>query len=90
MTNDRKCRWGILGSAGIAQKNWQALAYAGNSELVAVASRNQAKAGNLSNAGARFLGTDPEAVGGYEQLLARDDVDAIYLPLPTGLQRSGP
>jgi predicted dehydrogenase len=28
----------------------------------------------------------PDAVDTYEQLLARDDVDAVYLPLPTGIR----
>ena len=28
----------------------------------------------------------PEAMGSYDDLLARDDVDAIYLPLPTGIR----
>ena len=38
------CRWGILGTANIARKNWQAIRNAGNSTLVAVASRDRAKA----------------------------------------------
>ncbi len=29
----------------------------------------------------------PEAVGGYDNLLARDDIDAVYIPLPTGLRK---
>ncbi|MBO25841.1 MAG: oxidoreductase [Opitutales bacterium] len=88
MTNDRKCRWGILGSAGIAQKNWQAMAHAENAELVAVASRDQAKAREfIERCAAQVpLAQAPDAVGGYDELLARDDVDAIYLPLPTGLR----
>ena len=31
------CRWGILGTAGIAKKNWQSIKNAGNARLVAVA-----------------------------------------------------
>ena len=38
------CRWGILGTANIARKNWKALRLAGNSTLAAVASREPAKA----------------------------------------------
>ena len=38
--NDNICRWGILGTAGIAQKKWQSIYNAGNARLVAVASRN--------------------------------------------------
>ena len=86
--NDRKCRWGILGSAGIAQKNWQALALAENAELMAVASRDKAKANEFIERCSTQVPHSrlPEAVGGYEELLARSDVDAIYLPLPTGLR----
>jgi predicted dehydrogenase len=36
----RSCRWGILGTAHIARKNWQAIALAGNAALIAVASRS--------------------------------------------------
>jgi len=79
------CRWGILGTAGIARKNWQAIRDAGNARLVAVASRDAARA-------AEFIAScqqqvphpvQPEAVGGYDALLARPDIDAVYLPLPT-------
>lgn len=38
------CRWGILGAAFIARKNWQAICDAGNASLVAVASRDLARA----------------------------------------------
>ncbi len=38
------CRWGILGTAKIARKNWKAIRVAGNSTLTAVASRDAAKA----------------------------------------------
>ncbi len=29
----------------------------------------------------------PQAVGSYEDLLARKDIDAVYIPLPTALRR---
>jgi predicted dehydrogenase len=38
------CRWGILGTARIARKNWLAIRNAGNSALVAVASRDLERA----------------------------------------------
>jgi predicted dehydrogenase len=47
--------------------------------LVAVASRAREKA----EAFARKFNC--EAVTGYENLLDRDDIDAVYMPLPTGL-----
>ncbi|MEM6915271.1 MAG: gfo/Idh/MocA family oxidoreductase, partial [Verrucomicrobiota bacterium] len=42
--SETKCRWGILGTAGIARKNWQAIRNSGNGELVGVASRTEERA----------------------------------------------
>jgi len=36
-------RWGILGTAGIAKKNWLAIHHTGNSTVAAVASRDPAR-----------------------------------------------
>jgi len=38
------CRWGILGAANIARKNWKAIRMSGNSVVTAVGSRDVAKA----------------------------------------------
>ena len=38
------CRWGILGAATIARKNWKAIRNAENSTLVAVGSREKSRA----------------------------------------------
>ena len=80
------CRWGILGTAGIAKKNWQSLKTAGNARLVAVASRDTARAQAYVDECQAHVAFDPapRAVGSYEELLARADVDAVYVPLPTG------
>lgn len=81
------CRWGILGAANIARKNWKAMRLAGNAQLVAVASRDRAKADQFvaeCQAEVPFPRT-PE-VCSYEELLARSDVDAVYIPLPTGIR----
>jgi predicted dehydrogenase len=83
------CRWGILGAAFIARKNWQALRDAGNARLVAVASRDLERARifiDECQASAPLL-APPEAMDSYEALLARPDIDAVYIPLPTGLRR---
>ncbi len=83
------CRWGILGAAFIARKNWQAIRDAGNATLIAVASRDLARAQafidecQTSAAHPRL----PEAMDSYEALLARTDIDAVYIPLPTGLRK---
>jgi len=87
--SEKKCRWGILGAAEIAMKNWQSIALSGNGEIVAVASRDKAKAQAFIDkcSSRRPFPNQPEAIAGYETLLARDDIDAVYIPLPTGLRK---
>ena len=81
------CRWGILGSAGIAQKNWQSIRNAENAELVAVASRDVAKSQDFIDRCSSQVPHEvtPEAMGSYDDLLARDDIAVSYthLTLPT-------
>ena len=89
MSQENLCRWGILSTAGIARKNWQAIHNSGNGTIVAVASRDAAKAQQFIDecqADVSFA-TAPEAIGGYDELLGRDDIDAVYIPLPTGLRK---
>jgi predicted dehydrogenase len=83
------CRWGILGTAGIARKNWKAISLAGNARLTAVASRSLDRSRQfIAECQASCpLPHAPEALGSYEELLARPDVDAVYLPLPTGVRK---
>ena len=79
------CRWAILGTAGIAHKNWKAIHEAGNARLVAVASRSAGRARAFVDSCQKHVTfpKPPDAVTGYDAILARDDVDAVYLPLPT-------
>jgi predicted dehydrogenase len=83
------CRWGILGTANIARKNWQAIRYAENAALVAIASRDHARARRFIDECQAHapLTSVPAACGSYEELLARKDVDAVYIPLPTGVRK---
>jgi predicted dehydrogenase len=83
------CRWGILGTAGIARKNWQSIALAGNATLTAVASRSLDRSRQFVVEGmsACPVPSAPAALGSYEELLRRDDVDAVYIPLPTGVRK---
>lgn len=83
------CRWGILGTAGIARKNWQAIHDAGNAVVAAVASRDTRRAAKFAAECQKLLPhpTAPEALGSYEALVAHPGVDAIYLPIPTGLRK---
>jgi predicted dehydrogenase len=82
-------RWGILGSANIARKNWQAILDSGNSRLVAVASRDRAKSAQFIAECQRAVPhpVAPSALGSYEELIGHPDVDAIYIPLPTGIRK---
>jgi predicted dehydrogenase len=82
------CRFGILGTANIARKNWDAIRNSGNATLVAVASRSHERA-------EQFIGEcqensafkrRPQAME-YEELIASPDIDAVYLPLPTGVRK---
>jgi len=87
--SEKKCRWGFLSAAWIGIKNWQSVALSGNGEIVAVASRNKAKAQAWIDDCSSHVpfSTKPEAVEGYDELLARDDIDAVYIPLPTGVRK---
>lgn len=68
---------------GCADVAWRvmlpAMAKSESVRAVAVASRDSGKAARFAE---RF---SCEAVVGYEALLERDDVEAVYIPLPTGL-----
>jgi predicted dehydrogenase len=73
-------RIGVLGCAEIARRRaLPAFVARPGVRLVAVASRDGVKAASFA---AEF---DCAAVTGYQALLDRDDVDAIYLPLPPAL-----
>ncbi|MCW5722503.1 MAG: Gfo/Idh/MocA family oxidoreductase [Devosia sp.] len=77
----RKIRWGILSTANIGLgKVIPAIQKSPSSEVVAIASRDRARA----EAAANKLGI-PRAFGSYEALLADPDIDAIYNPLPNHL-----
>ncbi len=88
-SNSLSCRWGIRGASFIARKNWQSIRDAGNATLVALASRDIAKAqAFIDECQAQVPhAVTPEALGSYEALLARADIDAVYIPLPTGLRK---
>jgi predicted dehydrogenase len=82
-------RWGILSTASIARKNWKGIWHSGNSVVTAVASRD-------ANRSREFIAncqrdnpfdTAPAPLGSYEELLASPNVDAVYIPIPTGLRK---
>jgi predicted dehydrogenase len=82
-------RWGFLSASGIGRKNWLAVRQAENCVLTAVASRDVAKSeayiDECSATGAFPI--RPKALGSYEALIHSPDVDAVYIPLPTGLRK---
>lgn len=81
-------RWGILGAANIARKNWDAIRNSGNGIVTAVASRKKTTAQSFIDecqSQCPFPEV-PRAIEGYDAMVAADDVDAIYVPLPTGMR----
>jgi predicted dehydrogenase len=77
----QKVRWGVLGAARIAtNKVIPAMRLGEWSEVVAIASRDRAKAEQAATS----LGL-ARAYDSYEALLADPDIEAIYNPLPNHL-----
>jgi D-xylose 1-dehydrogenase (NADP+, D-xylono-1,5-lactone-forming) len=75
-----KVRWGVLSTASIGRLMIEATAQARAAEFVAVASRDAARA----RAFADELGLG-RSFGSYEELLASDEVDAVYVALPVSM-----
>jgi len=73
-------RWGILGTAAIAESLAEGIRLSSNSHLTAIASRDAAKAKAWAD---RF--DVPHAFGSYDELLRSGVVDAVYIPLPNSL-----
>ncbi len=73
-------RWGILSTARINRKFLDGVAASSACEVLAVASRDAARA----EGHARDQGI-PRAYGSYDALLADPDVDAVYVPVPNAL-----
>jgi predicted dehydrogenase len=82
-------RFGILSTANIGRQNWKAICNSGNAVVTAVASRDAGRSREfIRKLQAEFpFAAEPAAFGGYEELLASPDVDAVYIPLPTGLRQ---
>ncbi|MBU2866979.1 Gfo/Idh/MocA family protein [Pacificibacter marinus] len=71
-------RWGILGAANFAKKHMaRAIHSAEGAQLVALATSDPAKA-----EGFQSFCPQLEVETDYDALLARDDIDAVYVPLP--------
>ncbi len=85
----KKLRIGFLSAAGIGKKNWKAIFNSGNCVVSAVASRDVQKSRDyIRECQDKNAFNDlPEAFGTYEELIASSNVDAVYIPLPTGLRK---
>ena len=71
-------RWGILGAARFALNHMgPAIHVARGAELVALATSSAAKAGAFQDFAPQL-----RVETSYEALLAADDIDAVYIPLP--------
>jgi predicted dehydrogenase len=74
-------RFGVLGASHFAlHKMIPAMQAGGDTPVVAIASRDGAKAAEA----ARAVGI-PKTYARYEELLADPDIDAVYIPLPNHL-----
>ncbi|MEI6059280.1 MAG: Gfo/Idh/MocA family oxidoreductase [Bacteroidota bacterium] len=80
---DKIVRIGILGCANIARKSVipAILSLSGKYKLKYIASRTAEKAESF----AKEFECSP--IVGYEELIYSDDVDALYIPLPTGMHK---
>lgn len=72
---------GILSTAGIANKFYPAFQECKNIDLVGVASRSMEKAQKWADEHGNI-----KAYGTYEDLLADQSIECVYIPLPTGLK----
>ena len=78
---DDPIRWGILGTAGIAESSFlPALRQTGDGVAVSVGSRDGGRARSWAAQHDVARG-----VAGYNQVLDDAEVEAIYIPLPNGL-----
>lgn len=76
-------RFGILGCANIAVKLCKAISRAPNATVRAVGSRSLEKASKF--AADNGLAATARVYGSYEGVVKDEEVDAVYVPLPTAL-----
>jgi D-xylose 1-dehydrogenase (NADP+, D-xylono-1,5-lactone-forming) len=73
-------KWGILGTAGINRRIIPAISTSNRNRLIGIASRTH------NNAETYAKDWDiPNAYGNYEDLLADESIEVVYIPLPNSL-----
>ena len=77
-------RWGILGSGWIAERFIESVRAHTEQDIVAVGSRRKDRAEEFASR----MGLK-QAYGDYEELVAADDLDVIYVATPHNLHREG-
>ncbi|MDO7907642.1 Gfo/Idh/MocA family oxidoreductase [Paenibacillus sp. JX-17] len=77
MGEQKKIKWGIISTGGIAQKFAADLAYTSNGECYAVGSRTIESAAKFAEKNGI-----PKAYGSYEELVSDPEVDAVYIGTP--------
>ena len=81
--SEQTIRWGVLSTANIGRAAViPAIKASSNGKLIAVASRDLEKASKFA-----VDNQIPQSYGSYEALLADDQIDAVYIPLPNSLHR---
>lgn len=78
--SNRTVRWGILGTARIAEKISIAIHQAENAELTCIASRDATRAADWAE-----KHHVKRSVASYDALIHDPDIDAVYIPLPPAL-----
>jgi len=77
-------RWGLLSTANINRRLIPPIRASKRGELVAVASRDLAKAKDYAR-----KWDIPRAFGSYQEMLDSGEVDAVYISLPNHLHANG-
>ncbi len=78
-----RLNWGILGAANIARRMVSAINETPNGKVLAIASRDLARARKFAK-----QYEIPKYYGSYSDLLADEDLQAVYIPLPNHLHKS--
>ncbi len=71
-------RWGIIGPGWIAERFVHSLKTYSRQQVVAVVSRSRGE----GRPGGRGMGDPPRLTAGVEEMLARPDIDAVYIATP--------